>query len=113
MYQNNIELGSLWPNIIFRKPYVISVRTWIRDTFGKKRARDYLKKLVLNFAASVISVSEAIKEDSHENSVVIGNPYRSKLFRKLDEVKRNESVVYLGRFVSDKGIEMLIKLIQK
>ena len=53
IYQNNIELRSLWPNILFRKPYVIAIRTWIRGTKGKKRIADYLKRITLLFAANI------------------------------------------------------------
>lgn len=109
VYQNNIELGSLWPNMIFRKPYVIAIRTWIRSTTGKKRIIDYIKRVALYFAESVISISNAIRDDSYKNSVVIGNPYRSNMFRIIKDIERKESVAYLGRFVTDKGIEMLIR----
>jgi glycosyltransferase involved in cell wall biosynthesis len=40
---------------------------------------------------------------------VIGNPYRSDLFRALPEISRENSVVFLGRFVSDKGADLLIR----
>ena len=67
-----------------------------------------MKRFILIFAESVISVSNAIREDSCKNSIVIGNPYRDKIFRVLEETKKRETVAFLGRFVSDKGIEMLI-----
>ena len=60
VYQNNIELGSLWPALFTRKPAVISVRTWIRANDGRVRAVDLLKKLVLSRADVVIAISEAI-----------------------------------------------------
>ena len=109
IYQNNIELRSLWPNILFRKPYVIAIRTWIRGTKGKKRIADYLKRITLLFAEYVISISDAIRRDSYKESIVIGNPYRSNLFKNLDNIERMDTVAYLGRFVTDKGIELLIK----
>lgn len=109
VYQNNIELGSLWPAFVTRKPTVISVRTWIRANDGRVRAVDLLKKWVLSRADAVIAISEAIRKDSFDNAVVIGNPYRSTLFRVLPEVQRRKSVVFLGRFVSDKGADLLIR----
>jgi glycosyltransferase involved in cell wall biosynthesis len=109
VYQNNIELGALWPRFFIRKPTVISVRTWIRAIDGRVRWVDRLKKWVLTKADAVIAISDAIRRDSFERAVVIGNPYRSSLFRVIPEIPRENSVVFLGRFVSDKGSDLLIR----
>jgi glycosyltransferase involved in cell wall biosynthesis len=109
VYQNNIELGSLWPVFFTRKPTIISVRTWIRAIDGRVRAVDLLKKWVLSRADAVIAISEAIRKDSFDRAVVIGNPYRSSLFRVLPAIARENSVAFLGRFVSDKGADLLIR----
>jgi glycosyltransferase involved in cell wall biosynthesis len=109
VYQNNIELGVLWPRLFVRRPTVISVRTWIRANDGRVRAVDRLKKWVLARADAVIAISEAIRCDSYEGAIVIGNPYRSGLFRMLPGIQRQNSVAFLGRFVSDKGADLLIR----
>ena len=69
VYQNNIEIGSLWPNIYFRKPWVISIHTWLRDSKGKRRMIDQIKKTILSFGNSVISVSEAIRKDTQKSQL--------------------------------------------
>jgi glycosyltransferase involved in cell wall biosynthesis len=109
VYQNNIELGTLWPGLFVRRPTVISVRTWIRGNDGRVRAIHRLKKWTLRRVDAVIAISEAIRRDSFEGAVVIGNPYRSGLFRVLLEIERKNSVAFLGRFVSDKGADLLIR----
>jgi glycosyltransferase involved in cell wall biosynthesis len=109
VYQNNIELGALWPGCFMHRPIVISVRTWIRANDGRVRPVDRLKKWVLSRADAVIAISEAIRRDSFEEAIVIGNPYRSGLFRVLPEILRQNSVAFLGRFVSDKGADLLIR----
>jgi glycosyltransferase involved in cell wall biosynthesis len=109
VYQNNIELGALWPVFFTRKPTVISVRTWLRANDGKTRPVDLLKKWVLSRADAVIAISEAIRKDTCARAVVIGNPYRNKLFRVLPDVRRRNSVVFVGRLVSDKGADLLIR----
>ena len=58
---------------------------------------------------AVIAISEAIRRDSVEQAVVIGNPYRSGLFRVIPEIPRENSVAFLGRLVSDKGADLLIR----
>ena len=109
VYQNNIELGTLWPGLLVRRPTVISVRTWIRDDDGRIRWAHRLKKWTLCRVDAVIAISEAIRRDSFEGAVVIGNPYRSGLFRVLPDIVRQNSIAFLGRFVSDKGADLLIR----
>lgn len=109
VYQNNVELGTLWPGLFIPRPIVISVRTWIRGHKGRVRWIDKIKKLALRRADAVIAISNAIRKDSFLASVVIGNPYRSTLFRIIPEISRQNSVVFLGRLVSDKGAELLVK----
>jgi glycosyltransferase involved in cell wall biosynthesis len=109
VYQNNIELGALWPGLFIRKPTVISVHTWIRANDGRVRPVDRLKKWILTRADAVIAISEAIRRDSFEGAIVIGNPYRSSLFRVIPGIRRENSVAFLGRFVSDKGADLLIR----
>jgi glycosyltransferase involved in cell wall biosynthesis len=109
VYQNNIELGTLWPGLFVRRPTVISVRTWIRGNDGRLRWMDHLKKWTLRRVDAVIAISEAIRRESFPGAVVIGNPYRSDLFRVMPEIPRENSVAFLGRFVSDKGVDLLIR----
>jgi glycosyltransferase involved in cell wall biosynthesis len=109
VYQNNIEIGTLWPGLFVRRPTVISVRTWIRAGDGRVRWIHRLKKWALRRVDAVIAISEAIRRESFEGAVVIGNPYRSDLFRVMPEIPRENSIAFLGRFVSDKGADLLIR----
>ena len=109
VYQNNIELGTLWPGLLVKRPTVVSVRTWIRGDDGRIRWVHRLKKQMLGRVDAVIAISEAIRRDSFEDAIVIGNPYRSGLFRVIPEILRENSIAFLGRFVSDKGAELLIR----
>jgi glycosyltransferase involved in cell wall biosynthesis len=113
VYQNNIELGVLWPILFMRRPFVVSVRTWLRASNGKRRSVDLLKKWVLSRANAVIAISEAIRRDSFRRAIVIGNPYRSSLFRIRTDINRQNSVVFVGRLVSDKGADLLISAFSK
>lgn len=109
VYQNNIELGTLWPGMMVNRPTVVSVRTWIRGGDNRVRWIDRLKKQMLRRASAVIAISEAIRRDSFREAIVIGNPYRSGLFRVMPEIPHENSIVFLGRFVSDKGAGLLIR----
>jgi glycosyltransferase involved in cell wall biosynthesis len=109
VYQNNIEIGSLWPWPLRRKPLVIAVRTWIRGSGGRRRLVDVLKLLSLRLATEVIAVSDAIRRDSWSRASVIGNPYRTDVFHSKGNTERGIAIAYAGRLVSDKGVDLLIK----
>jgi len=42
-------------------------------------------------------------------SVVIPNPYQDDVFRLLPELKRTKDLIFVGRLVSDKGVDLLIR----
>jgi len=109
VYQNNIELGSLWPGIGLRKPLVISIHTWLRGPDGRRRPVDLLKKFVLGRAGRVVCVSEALRRDTFAKAEVVPNPYDERLFRKLPGAVRDRALVFLGRLVSDKGADLLVE----
>jgi glycosyltransferase involved in cell wall biosynthesis len=71
------------------------------------------KKWILSRANKVIAISEAIRRDSSEVATVIGNPYRNKMFRNIPGIHRKKSVVFLGRLVPDKGVDILIDAFSK
>jgi glycosyltransferase involved in cell wall biosynthesis len=109
--QVNIELRTLWPSLFFHKPFVIATCTWIADSTGKIRIVDLLKRWVLGRASASIAISEAIRRNSCDSSVVIGNPYRSILFRCIPDVDRSRAFVFVGRMVSDKGVDLLLQAV--
>lgn len=109
VYQNNIELGTLWPRVLVRRPTVVSIRTWIRGIDGRVRMVDRLKKWTLGQVDAVVANSEAIRKATFDRAIVIGNPYRNRLFREIPEIPRGKSIAFLGRFVSDKGADLLLR----
>jgi glycosyltransferase involved in cell wall biosynthesis len=109
VFQNNIEIRQLWPQLLFRRPLLITLQTWLRSSDGHRRAIDRLKQLVLRLANHVVSVSDAIRDDSFPRSTVIGNPFDSLNFRCIPGIDRQKSIVFLGRLVSDKGVDLLLK----
>jgi len=109
IFQNNIEAKLLWPLIFFRKPLVVGLQTWIRSVDGKRSLLQLLKQVALRTATEVVACSEAIRADSTPHAVVIGNPYRSSLFRSIPEESRRSALVFLGRLVSDKGVDLLLR----
>jgi len=107
--QNNLEVRLLWPLLVSRKPLVIGLQTWIRTSAGDRNGLQWLKLMALRAADALIACSDAVRQDCSRRATVIGNPYDSSLFRVLPGVHRRQSIAFLGRLVSDKGADMLIK----
>ncbi len=106
-FQNNISLQTAWPLIFKRKPCVVCTQTWLKNTDGSTGMGTHLKKLALRFVTNVY-ISKAVRDHVGYEGSIIPNPYDSQTFRIIPEIKRERSLVYLGRLVSDKGCDLLI-----
>jgi glycogen synthase len=107
-HQANVSLRGLWPLLLVRRPWVVSHHSWYCQSDGRITWRDRLKRWLLRFAASSIAVSQAVADDLATPSVVIPNPYRDDLFRRLPDGERTGDLVFVGRLVSDKGVDVLL-----
>jgi glycosyltransferase involved in cell wall biosynthesis len=106
--QHNVSLRGLWPLLLVRRPWVVSHHSWYCRTDGRVAWQDRLKRRLLRRAAASIAVSRAVAGDLNTPSVVIPNTYRDHLFRVLPGVARERDLAFLGRLVSDKGLDLLI-----
>ena len=112
-FQANVSLKGLWPLAVVSRPWVVSHHSWYRGEDGRRSVRDQLKRRLLSRAALSIAVSEAMARDlatppAATRSIVIGNPYRDDLFRRLPGIERDRDLVFVGRLVSDKGADVLL-----
>jgi glycosyltransferase involved in cell wall biosynthesis len=106
-FHNNISLQTAWPLLFIRRPWVVAHHTWIARMDGTRALRDRIKLFVIRFATN-ISVSGAVADHLSRPSVIIGNPYRDRIFKKDNGVPRVRDLVFLGRLVWDKGVDLLI-----
>ena len=107
VFPNNISLRLYWPLALVRRPWVIAHHTWIARTDGSIGLRDRLKQFAIRFANN-IAVSQAVADHLHAPAVVIGNPYRDDLFHRDPTGLRNRDLIFLGRLVRDKGVDILL-----
>jgi glycosyltransferase involved in cell wall biosynthesis len=106
-FQANVSLRGLWPLLLVRRPWVVSHQGWYSRPDGRLAPQDRLKRFLLRWGRS-ISASQAVADDLETPSVVIANAYRDDLFRRLPDVPRTADLIFLGRLVSDKGVDVLL-----
>ncbi|WPP52901.1 glycosyltransferase family 4 protein [Catalinimonas niigatensis] len=108
IFENNPCLRLSWPNILFNKPSVIALNTWVSRNNGTIGIQDRLKQAWFKRAKGIIAVSDAIRKRCWPKAIVIGNPYRIQVFSILPDIPRKKDFVFLGRLVSDKGADLAI-----
>ncbi len=103
-FHNNISLQTAWPLLVLRRPWVVTHQTWIprAGLVGK------MKRFALRRACSV-AISRAVARDCGGPCAIIPNPYQDDLFRLLPDVARDRELIFVGRLVSDKGADILLR----
>jgi glycosyltransferase involved in cell wall biosynthesis len=112
VFESNPCLRLGWPKLLFGKPSVIILHTWLTDAEGRITLATRLKKIWLAKANKVIAISTAVKQQCWPSAIIIGNAYDDNTF-KLLPAKRQQSFVFLGRLVSDKGADLAIRAFAK
>ena len=107
VFHNNISLRFAWPQLLLRRPWVIAHHTWIPRTGTASR----LKRAVLSRAAN-ISISSAIARSLPVASTIVPNPYADDVFGCDERAARRASLVFVGRLVSDKGVDRLVAALE-
>lgn len=107
-FHHNVSLKGIWPLLFVRRPWVVAHHGWYTRTDGALGWQDSLKRFVTRFATN-IAVSQAVAAHLPVDCTVIPNPFRDDLFRLVPDVARDRELVFLGRFVSDKGCDLLLE----
>lgn len=103
VFHNNIGLRFAWPQVLLRRPWVVAHHTWIAGAGWAARAKRWLLRY-----ATQIAVSRAIADVLPPPCTVVPNPYADDQFRRIATVKRDGDLLFVGRLVSDKGVNILL-----
>ncbi len=106
-FQNGISLRLAWPAGLQGKPWIASIQNRIGPVTGKRGLMDELKIRVLK-SITAVSVSQALALDTGLNCRVIPNPYDPSIFSELPDVSRERDLVYLGRLIPEKGVDIFL-----
>jgi glycogen(starch) synthase len=107
VFQNNITLRHLIPALVARKVLLVH-QTWMRNTAGEIGWNDRIKRALVSRVKN-IAISEAIAKDIGAPAEIIGNPYDDNIFRPRPEIARDRDIIFVGRLVSDKGADLLLR----
>lgn len=107
-YMPNISLKGVWPLLINpRKKWIISLNDF--SLTHKKDFLSLLKLLLIKLTTDNISVSKSVANSLYTRSKVIYNCYDDAVFKAENTVERTLDFVFVGRLVSQKGCDVLIK----
>ena len=110
-FQNNISLRSLIPALILRKPTLVVHQTWLQNTRGGVGWNNRIKHGLLRYVTNV-AISKAVGDGIGAHFFVIGNPYDDRIFRLVPNIARDKNLLFVGRLVSDKGVDLLLQALK-
>lgn len=101
---NHIWLRTEVVAWLARRPWVIAVHAWIDDSSRVERLKSWSLRMT-----KVIAVSNALAYYvRHSSPTIVPNSYDTDVFHERYEVPRDDSAVFVGRLVPDKGADLAI-----
>lgn len=108
VFQNNISIELAWPLAFVPRPWYIALQG--RNLSGPNETMakfDYIKLFLMRFA-NVVSISKYIADNIPYPSTIIGNPYDDSVYFPDSTVPKAVDLVFVGRLVTNKGVDLLI-----
>ncbi len=108
-WHSNLSLRTVWPAFLLRKPIVITHHgSYCRPPNGI----DLLQRLKHGIVerTTSVAISRAVSACFKTDSVIIPSPYDARKFvNSAPGSKRSGDLIFLGRLVSEKGVDVLLQ----
>jgi glycogen(starch) synthase len=108
-WHSNLSLRTIWPAFFLRKPIVI---THHGSYCRAPRGIDLIQRIKHGIVerATSVAISRAVAACFKTDSLVIHSPYDARQFvGPVPESKRLGDLIFLGRLVSEKGVDILLQ----
>lgn len=107
-FHHHLSLNGIWPYFIYpkKKTFVLNQLTY--DNHGHSSLSQKIKRQLTRFFIN-ISCSNYVNSTLPKKGEVIWNSYDDQLIKNYKNNRIENSIVFLGRLVSDKGCDVLIK----
>jgi glycogen synthase len=102
--QNSISLRVAWPLLVFRRPWIVIHATWTPMDSAAGRVKHFLFRFATN-----VSITEEVRKSVKDAVIIIENPYDERKFFLNEGGERLLDLVFLGRLVSDKGVDLALQ----
>jgi glycogen(starch) synthase len=108
--QSNFSLRLAWPLALmkFPRPWVVVHHTPLTRPSGELSSRDRFKRWSLR-RAHCYSVSRYLAATTPGVCDVLYNPYDDDQFGLLSDARRDVPLLFVGRLVPAKGVDVLVK----
>lgn len=107
-FHNNVALRLAWPLLLAPKPWVVAHHMWISRADGTLGWQDRCKRWLLRRVAANLAVSEALVSDLGWPMPTVPNPFDPAVFKRGESRDRAGELIFVGRLVSDKGVDLLL-----
>lgn len=105
-----LSLKAIWPILSFKnKKWIAIHHTCYFYPWDKRKNLNSMIKQYLTRFSNNIAVSEAVGKNLHlKHYTVIKNAYNNSIF-KCNNTSTRRNFIYVGRLVTEKGVNLLIK----
>jgi glycosyltransferase involved in cell wall biosynthesis len=110
-WQNNLSLRTIWPALVMRKPIVVTHQgSYCRRPTGSDLA--LRAKHVVASHVTGVAISEYVASFFHPRPIVIPNPFDAAVFGKIAAAQRALDLIFVGRLVTEKGVDLLLRALR-
>lgn len=112
IWQNHLSLRSIGPALLARKPIWVTVQTWLGGQRNRSGWLVSCKRWMLR-CLNTVAISEAVRRHIGRKVPLIFNPVDPVFFAQQRNRINSCELLFVGRLVSDKGLQLLLDAMQQ